>query len=119
MDKKLIESLLLQCWSSETSSLWSQNNPARGQCDVTAIVINEFFGGKIFKTFIEGQSHFYNRIDGVNYDFTATQFKIIPKYLDILADREEIFSSSLQVRQQYQVLRDRFQKLLACKRRLI
>nr|WP_268768300.1 hypothetical protein [Mastigocoleus testarum] len=36
MDQKIIEileTLLLECWSSETSSLWSPENPARGQCD--------------------------------------------------------------------------------------
>ena len=119
MDKNLIESLLLQCWSSETSSLWCQDNPARGQCDVTAIVINDFFGGEILKTFIDGQPHFYNRIDGINYDFTASQFQVLPEYLDLIADREEIFSSNSKVRQQYEILRDRFKKLLTCKSHLI
>lgn len=112
MDRKLIKSLLLECWSSETSSLWSQDNPARGQCDVTAIVINEFFGGEILKTFINGQPHFYNRIDGINYDFTASQFQFLPEYLDLFADREEIFSSNSKVRQQYEILRVRFAQVL-------
>lgn len=119
MDKNLIENLLFQSWSSETSSLWSQDNPARGQCDVTAILINECFGGEILKTFIDGQPHFYNCIDGVNYDFTASQFQVLPEYLNLLADREEIFSNNLQVKQQYEILRHRFKKLLPCKSHLI
>ncbi len=115
MDQEIIEILeilLLQCWSSETSSLWSQDNPARGQCDITAIVINDFFGGEILKTFIDEQAHFYNRIDGVNYDLTASQFQVLPEYLDLLADREEIFNSNLQVRQQYHILYHRFTQVL-------
>lgn len=111
--------MLVECWSSETSSLWSQDNPARGQCDVTAIVINECFGGEIRKTFINGEPHFYNRIDGVNYDFTASQFQVLPKYLDLLTDREEILRSNFKVRQQYQTLYDSFKKLLTCKSYLI
>lgn len=119
MERNLIENLLLKCWSPETSSLWSQDNPARGQCDVTAIVINDFFGGEILKTFINGQPHFYNRMDGVNCDFTASQFQVLPKYLDLLADREEILSSNFKVRQQYQILYDSFKKLLTCKSHVI
>ena len=69
IDKNLIESLLLQCWSSETSSLYIKNNPARGQCDVTAILIYEYFGGEILKTFIDEQPHFYDRINGIRYYF--------------------------------------------------
>lgn len=112
MDRNLIESLLIQCWSSETSSVWSQDNPARGQCDVTAIVINDFFGGEILKTFLEGQPHFYNRIDRVSYDFTASQFQVPPQYLDLPADREEILRSNSRVKQQYQILRVRFAQVL-------
>ena len=118
MDQKIIEileTLLLKCWSSETSSLWSPENPARGQCDITAIVINDFFGGEILKTFIDNQPHFYNHIDGVNYDFTASQFQVLPKYLDLLADREEIFCSSLKVRQQCEILYHRLKKHLLAK----
>lgn len=103
--------MLLQCWSSQTSSLSSKDNPAGGQCDVTAIVINEFFGGEILKTFVERQPHFYNRINGIRYDFTASQFQMIPKYLDLPANREEIFNNHLQVKQQYQILRGRFEEL--------
>src|SRR5438093_1161583 len=30
--------VLRRCWSVETSSLWLPENPARGQCNVTALV---------------------------------------------------------------------------------
>lgn len=113
VDKNLIESLLVQCWSSETSSLYIKNNPARGQCDVTAIMIYEYFGGEILKTFVNEQPHFYNQINGARYDFTASQFQILPEYLDLPSIGEEILNSNLKVKQQYQILRERFEKLLA------
>ena len=112
VDKKFIESLLVQCWSSETSSLYIKNNPARGQCDVTAIVIYEFFGGKILKTFINEQPHFYNQINGIRYDFTNSQFQILPEYLDLPASKDEILKNNLKVKQQYHILRQRFGTLL-------
>ncbi|NJM17614.1 MAG: hypothetical protein HC874_02830 [Richelia sp. SL_2_1] len=112
MDKNLIENLLVECWSSETSTLYSKNNPARGQCDVTAIVIYEYFGGEILKTFINEQPHFYNRINGDRYDFTASQFQILPDYLDLPSTREEILNINFKLKQQYKILRERFEKLL-------
>jgi len=50
---------------TEPSSLWTAENPARGQCGVTTLVIQKnCFGGKILKT-TDGAS-FYNEIDGCN-----------------------------------------------------
>jgi hypothetical protein len=41
---------LLHSWSLEASRQWLASNPARGQCNVTALLINEFFGGEVLKT---------------------------------------------------------------------
>lgn len=115
IEKSFIESLLLECWSSQTSSLYIKDNPARGQCDVTAILIYDYFGGEIIKTFIDEQPHFYNQINGIRYDFTVSQFQIIPKYLDLPASREEILNSNSKVKQQYDILQERFDKVLFLK----
>lgn len=32
---------LLQSWSLQSSSKWAKNNPAKGQCGVTALVVND------------------------------------------------------------------------------
>lgn len=115
IEKSFIESLLLECWSSQTSSLYIKDNPARGQCDVTAILIYDYFGGEIIKTFIDEQPHFYNQINGIRYDFTVSQFQIIPKYLDLPAIRKEILNSNSKVKQQYDILQERFDKVLFLK----
>ncbi|PZN12624.1 MAG: hypothetical protein DIU69_02970 [Bacillota bacterium] len=39
-----------QCWSKDTSSKYTPENPARGQCGVTALVANDLLGGEILKT---------------------------------------------------------------------
>ncbi|MEM7715383.1 MAG: hypothetical protein AAF349_17715 [Cyanobacteria bacterium P01_A01_bin.68] len=58
IEKSFIESLLLECWSFQTRSLYIKDHPARGQCDVTAILIYDYFGGEIIKTFINEQPHY-------------------------------------------------------------
>lgn len=37
---------LYECWSSETSSQWLPENPARGQCNVTSMVVQDILGGE-------------------------------------------------------------------------
>ncbi len=90
----LIEQYLLKCWSIETSSKWTTDNPYRGQCGVTALVINDLSGGNILKTKVEGQWHFYNQIEGKRYDFTKKQFAFEINYQDIESNREEAFADT-------------------------
>jgi len=62
-------------WSTATGGKWRPDNPACGQCSVTALVLQDFLGGEILKTSVEGQWHFYNRVAGQRLDLTDTQFE--------------------------------------------
>lgn len=43
-----VEAAITSSWCVETSPLlWTEDNPARGQCDVTALVVRELLGGSI------------------------------------------------------------------------
>jgi hypothetical protein len=88
-DPTAIGAALAQSWSFETSRQWTVQNPAAGQCNVTAIVIQKLFGGDILKTPAPGGDHFYNLIDGKRYDFTTSQFKQPIAYHDVPSDRCE------------------------------
>ncbi len=88
-DPIAIVAALEQSWSLETSRQWTVQNPAAGQCNVTAIVVQELFGGDILKTPTPGGDHFYNVIDGKRYDFTASQFEQPIAYHDVPSDRRE------------------------------
>jgi hypothetical protein len=107
---QLVKQALVKCWSKQSSSLWTENNPARGQCGVTAIVIQEQFGGEILKTNIDGQWHFYNVIDGVKYDLTVDQFDEPPTYSDIPSNREEAFADTNK--EQHTYLSSKFSQLI-------
>lgn len=101
----LIEQKLLTCWSLKTSSKYSSQNPYRGQCGVTALVINDRFGGKILKTKVDNQWHFYNLINGKRFDFTKKQFNFQLDYKDIETTREDALSDTNEF--QYNELRCR------------
>ena len=79
---------------SSTSPLWLPENPARGQCNVTALAFYDRFGGEILKTPVESDWHFYNRVAGTTYDLSAEQFSVPPAYLDIPSDRDEALAGS-------------------------
>ena len=76
-------------WSLKSSSKWSMDNPARGQCGVTALVVNDILGGEIRKTPLAAGEHYYNVIQGIRYDFTESQFHEKISYEDVLSNREE------------------------------
>lgn len=94
---------LSKAWSLDTSSKWSAERPALGQCSVTALVVQDVFGGKLLKTPVGGSWHFYNLVDGRRFDLTAEQFESAIAYDDLPANREDAFAdTSLQ---QYRALR--------------
>jgi hypothetical protein len=103
--------MLHQCWSSETSGQWLPENPARGQCNVTSLIVQELFGGEILKTEAPGGWHFYNRIDGQRYDLTASQFATPVPYADVASSREEALAGTKAER--YAVLKARMNDLQA------
>ncbi len=109
MDEEAALQVLRQCWSRESSAQWTPENPARGQCCVTALVIQDLFGGEIQKTMVNGERHFYNRIDGARYDFSAEQFEQLPEYLDLPSSREEALSDTTE--EQYVAL---WRRVVAC-----
>jgi hypothetical protein len=85
-DRDSLEARLARAWSSETSSLWSADNPALGQCSVTAIAVQRLCGGEILMTPMPGGTHFYNRVGGERWDLTARQFDRLPVYEDRPSD---------------------------------
>lgn len=59
---------------------WSIDNPARGQCGTTALVVHDFFGGDVMQGNVLVDEvwvdfHWWNRLpDGAEIDLTREQF---------------------------------------------
>ena len=88
-DPDAVQRAFFESWSLSTASQWTADNPAAGQCNVTALLIHELFGGDLLKTPLPAGDHFYNRIEGRRYDFTATQFDQPIAYADLPTSQAE------------------------------
>ena len=71
--------VMRDAWSGASSSKWTAERPASGQCSPTSLVIQDIFGGTLLKTSVGDAWHFYNEIDGAAYDVTAEQFQDKPR----------------------------------------
>jgi len=102
-----VQRALRKAWSLSTSSQWTADNPAAGQCNVTALLVHELFGGELLKTPLPAGDHFYNRIEGRRYDFTASQFDQPMAYADLPTNRDDALRGATSG--QLAELRDAFQ----------
>ena len=71
---------LLNCWSRETCAPryreeWSKSNPTLGQCSITAFLVQDIFGGRVYGVPLpEGGVHCYNVVGDCVFDTTSEQF---------------------------------------------
>lgn len=109
-----------KCWTIETASPksklnWSEQNKALGQCAVTALVVNDMFGGDIIEQ--ESSNHIWNILpDGTQHDFTRMQFPTETDFKNAtLCDRDKILNSkkakTLETLERYHLLKKRVDKL--------
>lgn len=68
-------------WCPETAGgdLWSPDNPARGQCDATSLVVFEYLGGdlQLAKVLVDGEHtehHYWNLLADGPLDLSLEQF---------------------------------------------
>ena len=80
---------LRAAWSTASGGKWRPDNPAAGQCSVTALVVQDELGGDV-----DGAWHFYNRIDGRRIDFTMSQFDSPIGYDDLPSNRQEALADT-------------------------
>jgi len=111
-----IERAIRSGWSFDTQphdtrTEWIADNPARSQCLVTALVVNDLLGGELIRgeVHVNGRRtdyHWWNRLGaGVEIDLTREQFR-----------REEVVAGGVVVprpatftrpREEYELLRSR------------
>lgn len=105
---------LVASWAQDTAYHkdavnWTPQNPALGQCAITALLFNEFFGGKIYSGVSEaGIVHYWNKKFGLKIDLTKQQFDKNIKFCEVtLWDRDHLLSTG-NVEERYLLLRKRF-----------
>jgi len=60
-----LSKILYLCYSKELcypkiKENWNKNNKYFGMCAITSLVVNDYFGGKICKIYVDGISHYFN-----------------------------------------------------------
>ena len=72
--------LLSEIWCKETCAPrmrgdWKAENRTLGQCSITAFLIQDLYGGKVYGVPLEdGSFHCFNEVDGCVFDLTSEQF---------------------------------------------
>lgn len=72
--------LLSDSWCAETCAPrmrkgWTPENRTLGQCSITAFLIQDIYGGKVYGVPLgDGNFHCFNDVDGCVFDLTSEQF---------------------------------------------
>jgi hypothetical protein len=78
--------IIRSAWTAATSAdeNWTPDNPALGQCAVTALIIQDLLGGQLLRGMFGDVSHYWNLLpDGTQVDATRDQF---PEGSEIVTD---------------------------------
>lgn len=91
---------------------WTEDNPSYGQCCVTALAMQDLYGGDIYECKVQGKRHYVNITpDGYLHDFTRGQFgegQII--YSDMKPRTRKSLLKSKSVKERYELLKMRMEE---------
>ena len=116
MDIFELKEFLSYSWSKDTCSPglrneWNEDNPSLGQCAITALIVNDIFGGKIMRCMASSGSHYYNLIDDKIVDLTKEQFLgEIPGYNEGQERTREYLLSNEDTKNRYLLLKNNLEK---------
>ena len=118
MELKTLKKILKKAWAIDTCVAterreWTKDNPALGQCDITALIVNDYFGGEIMRVTTDSGSHYYNQIDGKTIDLTVEQFNgEIPEYEKGKVRTREYLLSNEDTRSRYVTLFNNIERVI-------
>jgi hypothetical protein len=123
---ELLRPLVRTAWGSDTcypnaSEEWRPDNPARAQCGMTALVVQDLLGGDLIlgEVHVDGAkvgNHYWNRLpDGTEIDLTADQFFAGEVFVNGQVVHRPP-DAPRRFREQYELLRERVLMALAPRR---
>jgi hypothetical protein len=120
---ELLLEALNASWDRETAywadrKEWTAEKKETGQCTITAIIVFDYFGGKIFRGKSEKYNllHYWNEIDGVKIDLTFNQFvgdKDDIIFITIVEKQKSDLLKIANVRQRYEILKKKVESYLS------
>ena len=110
---------LLQVWCEYTCAPrlrdeWSPDNITLGQCSITAFLVQDIFGGRVYGVLRPGGNyHCYNEVDGHVFDLTSEQFgEERLSYEDNPEQFREVHFQKEEKRQRYEYLCKELKRVL-------
>lgn len=113
--------ILSGIWCRETCAPrmqdeWSEDNKTLGQCSITAFLVQDIYGGKVYGILRPGGNyHCYNAVDGRVFDLTSEQFGNEAASLSYEGNPEqfrEVHFAKEEKRLRYECLRKRLEEVL-------
>ncbi len=104
---------LSKIWCADTCAPrmraeWSEENKTLGQCSITAFLMQDIYGGKVYGVPLgDGNYHCFNVVNGIVFDLTSEQFG--DRVLDYSHCPEQYRAShfaKIEKKRRYQYLRD-------------
>ena len=112
--------LLKDIWCAETCAPrmradWSLENRTYGQCSVTAFLMQDLFGGKVYGVPLEdGNYHCFNVAGDCVFDLTREQFgNRVLDYEHCPEQRRELQFQKTEKKQRYEILKERLMQRLS------
>lgn len=121
MTLEKLHELLKKCWSRETSSdpeNWTAENPAWGQCAITALIVHDFLGGELVRgdAIINSKpiSHYWNRLPNIgDVDLTRNQFPQSTEISERMIRPKDYILGYEPTRKRYDLLKLALKNLMA------
>ena len=106
--------LLSGLWRADTCAprmrgAWRADDPTRGQCSITAFLMQDVFGGSVYGVPLEdGNVHCFNAVGGCVFDLTSEQFgDAVPDYANCSEQFRERHFAKEEKRERYALLKRR------------
>ena len=96
---------------------WSRENPTLGQCSITAFLVQDIFGGKVYGILRHGGNyHCYNVVGNAVFDLTSEQFgDEVLDYSDNPEQSREVHFAKEEKRLRYEYLKTRLKEVTESK----
>jgi len=114
---RVLYDALMTLWCAETCAprmreQWAVQHPTWGQCSITAFLVQDIFGGKVYGVLRPGGNyHCYNVIGSSVFDLTSEQFG--GECLDYTDNPEQLRSvhfAKAEKEQRYLLLREKLRR---------
>ena len=109
--------ILKNVWCAETCAprmraQWSPDNPTKGQCSITAFLMQDIYGGKVYGIPLgDGNYHCFNVVGDCVFDLTSAQFgnkKL--DYSDCCEQSRQVHFAREEKRLRYEKLKSELKK---------